>query len=300
MRCHSSTAWPSFLLRLVLSCKRSSRVPGAISLLRYRQRMTVPNPIQSNPIQFRSVKSSTIQEPKPTAHSHPPNHPPWSCTTTHRARSFAPSIQQASMKRKQPAGPADCSRKKARPVLDQSTDATHAGVDHPVLRRLYPQVHTLRHYLLSQLPKASKGRRRRLGQLGKPSTANHADTGADLDLGKLLDSVLVATVTKCPDGLAEQRSREREGEVESFTQQRSPDTAAGTFKPGYLLQSEVCCASQDAITFVATHVATDAQALIHTDCGFCHLASVQTIIHTSTHPSALPWVPKMCRRPPSA
>lgn len=145
------------------------------------------------------------------------------------------------MKRKQHVGTAEQSRKKARRATDQSTNATTTGVDHPVLRRLYAQVHTLRHYLLSQIPKSSKGRRRRIDQIGNRLSSQNATTpDLDAELGKLLDSTLVATTTRSNDDHPEQRSKRLEQEVESFTQQRSSDTASGTFKPGYFLQTEVC------------------------------------------------------------
>ncbi|KAL6709686.1 Telomerase reverse transcriptase [Coniothyrium glycines] len=144
------------------------------------------------------------------------------------------------MKRKQDACTDKHAPKKRSRAVDQSATATPPGTAHPVLRRLYAQVHTLRHYLLSQFPRSSKNRRRRVDQLGKPS-ATYSATDADIELGKLLDTVLIATGTRTShdESLQQQKSKEREQEVVSFTQQRSPDSAGGTFKPGYFLQSEI-------------------------------------------------------------
>lgn len=149
------------------------------------------------------------------------------------------------MKRKRGVDGVDHARKKARCAVNQSLRATHTGVEHPVLQRLYAQVLTLRHYLLSQIPKSSRGRRRRVDQLGNSSTAHDATPIPDIDieLARLLDSALVTTSSNFPDASSAQRNKEREQEVESFTQQRPPDTAGGTFKPGYFLQSEVCRAT---------------------------------------------------------
>ncbi|KAF1845713.1 uncharacterized protein K460DRAFT_113633 [Cucurbitaria berberidis CBS 394.84] len=150
------------------------------------------------------------------------------------------------MKRKPPGSPVGgggpC--KKVRPsvrAVDQSAHATTPGVDHPVLRRLYPQLLTLRHYLLSQLPTSSKSRRRRISQLGQATPAQDASSThpADVQLGQLLDSALVGAFSKTSTGCEEQAAKERDQDVDLFTQQRSQGTAGGTFKPGYFLQSEI-------------------------------------------------------------
>lgn len=147
------------------------------------------------------------------------------------------------MKRKHgaPTGGRPC--KKARRTVDQSAPATPSAVEHPVLRRLYPQVLTLRQYLLVQLPRSSKNRRRKLDQIGRPTAAHNATSPleVDVEVGRLLDSALVTTLAASDGGLLEHETKQREQEIQSFTQQRSPGTAGGTFKPGYLLQSEVRC-----------------------------------------------------------
>jgi hypothetical protein len=145
------------------------------------------------------------------------------------------------MKRKRAAHVGDRHRKRSRPASDQSAIATTPGVDHPVLRRLYPEVVTLRHYLLSRLPGTSKNRRRKISQLGlpNPNGSPAATRGPDVELGQLLDSTLVGVPvkgdTEVPDDSADARDRD----IELFSQQL-PDCATGsTFKPGYFLQPEV-------------------------------------------------------------
>jgi hypothetical protein len=149
------------------------------------------------------------------------------------------------MKRKLGSRITGGARKKARRAdhVNQSDTATTSGPDHPVLRRLYPQVLTLRHYLVSQLPKCSKHRRRRISQLGlalpdqNHALANDADTG----LAQLLDSTLVGLSSDAgtESSTHVHAEKERDREIEHFTQQRSQSTSGGTFKPGYSMQCEV-------------------------------------------------------------
>jgi hypothetical protein len=154
------------------------------------------------------------------------------------------------MKRKgndsNPVGARNSRSKKPRLVADQSPAATHASIEHPVLSRLYPEVLSLRHYLLSRLPASSrsKSRRRNLSQLG--IHAGHQDTaprGIDLELAELLDTTLVGVVPNSRAGKPELAVRERNGDLESFTQEVAVSNgSAGTFKPGYFLQAEVSLA----------------------------------------------------------
>ncbi|KAH9878518.1 hypothetical protein IAQ61_001790 [Plenodomus lingam] len=147
------------------------------------------------------------------------------------------------MKRKYNYQATGMPRKKAKHAsnsLSVSTSAPPPGVDHPVLRRLYPRVLTLRHYLLLQIPNSSKGRRRRIAQIGCSTSALDAKSKHPIDeeLGQLLDAALVCTVNgPSPESLGNV-AKERNQDIETFTQQRSQGTSGGTFKPGYLLQSE--------------------------------------------------------------
>lgn len=148
------------------------------------------------------------------------------------------------MKRKGSFHAGGVPRKRTRRAVDaadQSSTATPPSTDHPVLRRLYPQVTTLRYHLLSQLPRSSKNRRRRISQLGLSSPAQHAASAsdADVELGQLLDATLVGSFPDAELEHSEHVAQERSREIETFTQQRSQAITGGTFKPGYLLQAEV-------------------------------------------------------------
>ena len=146
---------------------------------------------------------------------------------------------QASMKRKctsHAGGP----RKKAH-LVDQSARATPSAIEQPVLQRFYPRLLTLRHYLLFVLPKASKNRRRKLAQLGRPIAAKGATSTCDPDseLGHLLDSTVIGGQDTAKVENEAELTRERDRDIETFTQQLSPAITGGTFKPGYFLQAEV-------------------------------------------------------------
>ena len=199
------------------------------------------------------------------------------------------------MKRKR--GSADgSSRQKARSDVRPaglSAAATPAGVEHPVLRRLYPQVSTLRHHLVSQLPVSSKSRRRRISQLGH-STPAQGETAADVDheLGLLLDAALVGSSPHVKAVNETYTANERRLEIESFTQQRSQSGTGGTFRPCYLLQSEVgrvhsARSSWNGIAWLPRVSVTKIVA----DCGLCHLAAVQTDDSSQAGTLALSWLP---------
>ncbi|KAH6866719.1 hypothetical protein BKA58DRAFT_210337 [Alternaria rosae] len=146
------------------------------------------------------------------------------------------------MKRKGSAHGCGGVRKKAKGAGDQSTKAIAVNATHPVLQRLYPEVLTLRQYLLSRLPSSSKNRYRKLSQLGCAIPAGDKSTTDDLDnaVVQLLDSALVCTAGVQPQKDKPTRfTEEREKDIEAFTQQRSQSTPGGTFKPGYYRQSEI-------------------------------------------------------------
>ncbi|KAF3038844.1 hypothetical protein E8E12_007738 [Didymella heteroderae] len=131
-------------------------------------------------------------------------------------------------------------RKKAHPV-DQSASATPAAIEQPVLQRFYPRLLTLRHYLLSVLPKSSRNRRRKLAHLGRPIASNNATSicEPDVELGRLLDSTVIGQCETAKIDGQEQLTKERVRDIETFTQQLSPAITGGTFQPGYFKQAEV-------------------------------------------------------------
>ncbi|RMZ73943.1 telomerase reverse transcriptase [Pyrenophora seminiperda CCB06] len=148
---------------------------------------------------------------------------------------------RAGMKRRRSTHTGGGSRKKPRHASNQSPSATPPSATHPVLQRLYPQVLTLRHYLLSRLSGSSKNRHRRIAQLGHAATPQgpiptHA---LDPDLADLLDSVLVGSLASAEPDKQAQADQERNQDINAFTQQRSQGTPGGTFKLGYYRQPEI-------------------------------------------------------------
>jgi hypothetical protein len=144
------------------------------------------------------------------------------------------------MKRKCTSSHSGGPRKKAH-LVNQSANATPASIKQPVLQRFYPQLLTLRHYLLSVLPTSSKSRRRKLAQLGRPIAVEStpATCGLDVELGQLLDSTVIGGRATAKKEDEEQLTRERNKDIETFTQRLSPVVTENTFKPGYFLQSGV-------------------------------------------------------------
>ncbi|KAF2499750.1 hypothetical protein BU16DRAFT_282302 [Lophium mytilinum] len=118
----------------------------------------------------------------------------------------------------------------------QSALATPQGVVHPVLQRLYPQLQTLRQYLLSRLPASSKKRRRRIEQLGQSPDPNPSPD-EDAALGLLLDATLVG-LPKAGQSEFDKDAIARD--IESFSQQLPESTLFLSSNPGHFLQPEVC------------------------------------------------------------
>ena len=164
----------------------------------------------------------------------------------------SPSHQccKASMKRKCTSH-AGGSRKKAH-LVDQSASATPAAIEQPVLQRFYPRLLTLRHYLLSVLPKSSRNRRRKLAQLGRPITTSEAISPCepDVELRQLLDSTVIGERKTAKIDGEEQLTKERIRDIETFTQQLSPAITGGTFEPGYFKQAEVGLAQRHVVDLV--------------------------------------------------
>lgn len=131
---------------------------------------------------------------------------------------------------------------RAQASSDQSAFATPPAVKQPVLQRLYPNVYTLRHYLLSKLPDSSRSRRRRITQLGLPNPSHDATNArgvVDAELGKLLDSTLVGLCPKASSTTRDEAEIAINKDIGHFSQQLPVCATGSTFKPGYFLQSEV-------------------------------------------------------------
>lgn len=142
-------------------------------------------------------------------------------------------------KRKRPATPsvpAVAKRRKRGLPSDGQPSTVPSTVAHPVLSSFYPQVLTLRQYLLTQLPQASKHRRRKI--------ANYGQLRQDMvrceEAAQLLDSTFVGLGLKpAADPRGGPRVTEREMEV--FSQQLTASTARSEYnlRESRFLQAEV-------------------------------------------------------------
>lgn len=130
-------------------------------------------------------------------------------------------------------------------------------IKHPLLSLYYPQVLTLRNYLLSQLPLSSKSRRRRLASAGThyrapPNVGASEDQSNtqrienDRALAKLLDATLVGQLhMQWPN-----RDDSRVKELATFSQ-KVTSTVGSSAGGGICSQTEACTAFfQDSIVHV--------------------------------------------------
>lgn len=99
----------------------------------------------------------------------------------------------------------------------------------PLLDHYYHQVHTLRRYLVSRLPKTSKKRRRRLLHFG-------TEPDHDRDIAALLDAVLVGTTKHVS---INDLDTTLDNDISVFTQQLSDSDITLSSSPGRLKQAEV-------------------------------------------------------------
>lgn len=104
---------------------------------------------------------------------------------------------------------------------------------HPVISLYYPQVLTLRQYLLQQLPSSSKLRRRRIRSFKAAAGAAAEDKNATDQLANLLDTTLVGAPKESVPAV--DRSRHRSFAAFTQSQDRSQCTDTGPPCP----QSEV-------------------------------------------------------------
>jgi telomerase reverse transcriptase len=104
----------------------------------------------------------------------------------------------------------------------------------PLLEQYYHEVHSLRTYLVSRLPKSSKKRRRRLLNYGAQPVHDESIL-VDHGVAQLLDTILVGTAkhitTKEPEQLDQ--------DISVFTQQVSESDVSITPNAGHLKQCEV-------------------------------------------------------------
>lgn len=100
-----------------------------------------------------------------------------------------------------------------------------------LLAQYYPQVLSLREYLLSNLPAGSKVRRKKVTCVGRRSD----DEDTEKELSNFLDHTLIGVV-RCNAMLQEQRWQQRK----SLSQQEDDSTVSCANLSGLYSQSEVC------------------------------------------------------------
>lgn len=133
------------------------------------------------------------------------------------------------MKRKRKSNSA-CDSKRQR--TEDSHFARHPIV--PLLSQYYQEVHSLRTYLVSRLPKSSKKRRRRLLHYGL-QPVNDDSIIVEQSVVELLDSILVGTSKH----VSTQELDQLDQDISVFTQQVSETDISVSPSAGHLRQSEV-------------------------------------------------------------
>ena len=144
------------------------------------------------------------------------------------------------MSRKRPrrgtAGAVDTSRKKRKTTTGEFSEL--ALVEHPTLSVFYPQVVTLRSYLLSSVPASSRSRRRKIASAGLQELPVPGTDDGDLDKGKIfaavLDKTLICTIRDAPRIPTESREKD----FRAFSQQTS-SSVRSTLDEGTSSLSEV-------------------------------------------------------------
>ena len=104
----------------------------------------------------------------------------------------------------------------------------------PLLRQYYSEVLTLRQYLVSELSISSKKRRRKVAHYGLDAPEG-LETGTDVSVVRLLDSVVVGTFNRT--GIRDVDTIDKD--ITIFTQQLSDSNATVSATQGALKQSEV-------------------------------------------------------------
>lgn len=120
-----------------------------------------------------------------------------------------------------------------------NSTAQHAGtISHPLLSHLYPNLQTLRNYVLSKLPASSRIRRKKIASVGlQDDTAEKTATETELALARLLDTTVVGHSGQpviTPDNRWEQWTSFSQKGDESYV--TLSDGSAG----GHFSQNEVC------------------------------------------------------------
>lgn len=116
-------------------------------------------------------------------------------------------------------------------------------LSHPVLTLYYNRVVSLRQYLLSQIPVASRSRRRRIASIGSRTTrgiqvgnSNNSDHG----LAAFLDTTLVGVLKETPPTISRERQRDLVAFSQSQSQSQSKSQLSNSDSGSSCAQAEVC------------------------------------------------------------
>ena len=98
----------------------------------------------------------------------------------------------------EPSAEKGATRAKKSRRVEGTSDNISKSVSHPLLSQLYPQVQTLRDYVLSKLPASSRLRRKKIASLGLASEASgkEAVSETEQNVARLLDTTVVASSTQ--------------------------------------------------------------------------------------------------------
>ena len=159
----------------------------------------------------------------------------------------------------------------------------------PLLERYYNEVHSLRIYLATRLPKSSKKQRRRVLQYGRTTSAADHPTH-DPAVAELLDTIIVGTTKTLP--VAE--LKDIDNDISVFTQQVSETDITLSPVARQLKQSEV---GQFQLSFVALLIALTCHPHMFAyysplaDRGFCsmeHLPTSAILLEAISY--VVPWL----------
>lgn len=140
-------------------------------------------------------------------------------------------MTEKPMSRKRKRGKDSCEH--GGPTRLQSADA----VKHALLAQYYPNILTLRQYLLHNLPPASRTRRKKIEAF--QADVSDADTSIRVQLAKLLDTTLIG-LRVCPEDVAKARSKSRLQQWIDYSQKDDSHVTLSTGDASAIhLQSEV-------------------------------------------------------------
>lgn len=133
-------------------------------------------------------------------------------------------------------GPLQPPKKRAKGYPDLARNA--GTISHPLLSQLYPNLQTLRAYVLLRLPASSRLRRKKIAAIGlQNDDAEKRPTETELALADLLDTTVVGY-----SGQTSVKPDDRWGQWTSFSQKvdESYVSLSEGLAGGHFSQNEVC------------------------------------------------------------